>query len=169
MLAARWRRNVRRDKCPRCGAGRRPALSSTLRTEVAGTLTPTPLSSPTMRRYPQSGFSVRAQDRRSPRSFERRPSERPLWEGPVAGHELAMPAQQRVRSDRKARPSESRQRATQRRQKRTIAARQLRPSGLPAEDRELVAQHKDLQLVRTAWPPQQPDQREQVPHSDIRE
>src|SRR6266545_852621 len=57
MLAACARRNARQDEEPRSGAGRIPASSSTLRTEVAETAIPTPLSSPTIRRYPQCGFS----------------------------------------------------------------------------------------------------------------
>jgi hypothetical protein len=87
----------------------------------------------------------------------------------TAGDQLTVPAQQRVGPDRKPRPPGSRQRTAQRRQERTISARQLRPIGLPAEDCELVAQDENLQLIRTAWPPEQPDQREQVPHSEIRE
>jgi hypothetical protein len=56
-LAACARRKARHDECVRCGAGCRPASSSTFRTEVADTLMPTPFSSPAMRRYPQCEFS----------------------------------------------------------------------------------------------------------------
>jgi hypothetical protein len=52
VLAACWRRNARQVERARSGAGWRPAASSTLRTEVAETATPRPLSSPTIRRYP---------------------------------------------------------------------------------------------------------------------
>jgi hypothetical protein len=57
MLAACARRNARQDDGSRSGAGRRPAARSTFRTEVAETAIPTPFSSPTIRRYPQCGFS----------------------------------------------------------------------------------------------------------------
>src|SRR6266511_1907314 len=67
MLAACARKKARHDECVRCGAGWRPASSSTLRTEVAETAIPRPLSSPTIRLYPQCGFS-RARRRISSRS-----------------------------------------------------------------------------------------------------
>jgi hypothetical protein len=49
MLAACARKKARHDECVRCGAGWKPASSSTLRTDVAETETPSPLSSPTIR------------------------------------------------------------------------------------------------------------------------
>lgn len=58
MLAACARKKVRHEDRVRWGAGRSPASSNTLRTEVAETETPSPLSSPTIRRYPQCGFSL---------------------------------------------------------------------------------------------------------------
>jgi hypothetical protein len=48
-LDAYARKKARHDECVRCGAGWRPASSSTLRTEVAETAMPRPLSSPTIR------------------------------------------------------------------------------------------------------------------------
>ncbi len=58
MLPACARKKARHNECARCGAGRRPAPSSTLRTDVAETGMPSPLSSPTIRLYPQCGFSL---------------------------------------------------------------------------------------------------------------
>jgi hypothetical protein len=40
---------------------------------------------------------------------------------------------------------------------------------LPAHHREFMAQHQDLELLRATRPRQQPDEREQVPHDEIRE
>ena len=57
MVAACVRRIARHDEWLRSGAGCRPPSRSTFRTEVADTAMPKPLSSPTMRRYPQCGFS----------------------------------------------------------------------------------------------------------------
>ena len=57
MLPACARRNARHDECARCGAGCRPDSSSTFRTEVADTRMRRPFSSPTIRLYPQCGFS----------------------------------------------------------------------------------------------------------------
>ncbi len=58
MVAACWRRKARHDSRARSGAGGKPAPISTLRTVVGETLTPRPLSSSTIRRYPQCGFSL---------------------------------------------------------------------------------------------------------------
>src|SRR6266513_2545075 len=110
MLAACARKKARHDECVRCGAGWRPASSSTLRTEVAETAMPRPLISPTIRLYPQCGFS---------------------------------------------------------RARRTIRSCQLRPRAPPAEDRQLMAQNEDLQLLRATRPFQQPHQREQVPNDEV--
>ena len=42
-----------------------------------------------------------------------------------------------------------------------------RPWGLPTEDRQLMAEDENLQLLRATRPPQQPHQREQIPGSEI--
>jgi hypothetical protein len=75
MLAACARTKVRHDDRVRCGAGWSPASSSTLRTDVAETQTPSPLSSPTIRLYPQCGFSLASRriSSRSDRSSGGRP------------------------------------------------------------------------------------------------
>src|SRR6266545_2815717 len=75
MLAACARKKARHDECIRCGAGWFRASSSTLRTEVAETAIPRPLSSPTIRLYPQCGFSParRRMSSRSERSSGGRP------------------------------------------------------------------------------------------------
>jgi hypothetical protein len=61
VVAACWRRNTRHDRRTRSGAGGKLASISTLRTVVGETSTPRPLSSPTIRRYPQCGFSLARQ------------------------------------------------------------------------------------------------------------
>src|SRR6266542_2294591 len=75
MLAACARKKARHDECIRCGAGWFRASSSTSRTEVAETAIPRPLSSPTIRLYPQCGFSParRRMSSRSERSSGGRP------------------------------------------------------------------------------------------------
>jgi hypothetical protein len=106
-------------------------------------------------------------DQSSHRRLERRPSRPHVRIGPATGNQLAMPTQQRVRPHQEARPSRARQRAAQRRQERPISPRQPWPSRLPPQNSQLVAQHKNLQFLRAARPPQQPYQREQVPHDEI--
>src|SRR5205823_5584965 len=81
-----------------------------------------------------------ARERRSPR--------RPVRVGPPARDQLAVPTKQRLRLDREACPSRPGKRAAKRRQQRTIHSSQLRPRGLPAQDRQLMAQNEDLQLLR---------------------
>jgi hypothetical protein len=78
-------------------------------------------------------------------------------------------AHQRPGPDRKVRPGDSRQRAAQRCQQRPICSRRLRLPSLPTEHRECMARHHDLELLRAARPRQQPDEREHVPHGEIRE
>jgi hypothetical protein len=58
VVAACWRKKARHDSRARSGAGGKPASIRALRTVVGETRTPRPLSSPTIRRYPQCGFSL---------------------------------------------------------------------------------------------------------------
>lgn len=72
--------------------------------------------------------------------------------------------------DREARPARSRQRTAQHRQQRPVSRAEVRTTRLPTQDRQLVSQNQDLQLlVGATRPSQQPDEREQVPDSEIRE
>ena len=57
VTAACWRRNWRQLSRSRCGAGGRPAAARIARSEVAETAMPRPRNSPTIRWYPQVGFS----------------------------------------------------------------------------------------------------------------
>jgi hypothetical protein len=77
MLACA-RKKTRHDECARCGAGWRPSSSGTLRTDVVDTPIRRPLSSPTIRLYPQCGFSRprRRISSRSERSSGGRPGPR---------------------------------------------------------------------------------------------
>ena len=167
-LAACWRRNARHDGRARSGAGGRPAPISTLRTEVAETVTPRPLSSPTMRRYPPWRFS-RASRRirvRSDRSSGGRPGAL-VRICPASCDKLAMPAQQRLRLHRKARPRPPRQRAAQRGQERAVSSGDLWTAGLPTQDRQLVSEDQDLQFLRATRAGQQRHEREQIPDDEI--
>src|SRR5712691_9019861 len=109
-----------------------------------------------------------SQDQLAERALERRSPGPPARVGPAAGDQLPMPAQQRLRLDRKHCPGRPGQRATQRRQQRSIGLRQLRPRVPPAQDRQLVAENQDFQFLRATRPRQQPHQREQVPDDEIR-
>ena len=139
-----------------------------MRTEVAETVMPRPLSSPTIRLYPHCGFSSarRKISSRSERSSGGRPGFRCEYV-----HRRAIswrPAKQCVRLDWEDCPGRPGQGTAHRRQQRSISPGQLRPRGLPAEDRQLMAEDDDLQLLRATWASQQPHQREQVPDNEIR-
>src|SRR6266540_1078694 len=88
---------------------------------------------------------------------------------PPAGDQLAVPAKQCLRLEQEGRPGRPGKRAAQRRQQRAICSCQLRPRGLAAEDRQLMAEDEDLQLLGTTRTPQQPHQREQAPDNEIYE
>jgi hypothetical protein len=106
-------------------------------------------------------------DQLAQRALERWSPGRPVRVCPAARDKLAVPAKQCLRLDRKDGPGWPGQRTAQRRQKNTISPRQLRSGGLPAQDRQLVPEHEDLQLLRATRPPQQPYQREHVPDNEI--
>src|SRR5438046_2842885 len=79
MLAACDRKKARHDECVRCGAGLRSALSSTLRTDVAETATPRPVSSPTIRLYsPVRVLPCEPKDQLAQRLLKLRSSGRPV-------------------------------------------------------------------------------------------
>jgi hypothetical protein len=171
MLAACARRNVRHEECPRSGAGRRPASSSALRTDVAETLTHTetleladdPLISPARVLFGKTNNLL------AERALQRRPPEPPVRVCPSARDELAVPTEKGLRLDREDCPGRSGKRTAERRQQRAISPCQPRPRGLPAKDRQLVPKNEDLQLLRATRPTKQPHQREQIPHPEIHE
>jgi hypothetical protein len=88
--------------------------------------------------------------------------------GPAARHQPLVPAQQRPRTDRESRPGPTRQRPTQRSQEQPVRLSQLRPPPLPAQDRELVPQHQDLQLLRPRRPTTEHHQPEQTANDHVR-
>src|SRR6266480_1821126 len=106
-------------------------------------------------------------DQHAQRALERRPPGPSVRVAPAAGDQLPVPAKQRLRLEREGRPGNPGQRAAQHRQQRAIRSGRPRPWGLWAEDRQLVAEDENLQLLRATWPPQQPHQREQVPDNEI--
>src|SRR5439155_23483064 len=60
-------------------------------------------------------------------------------------------------------------RPTQRSQEQPVRLSQLRPPPVPAQDRELVPQHKDLQLLRSRRPATEQHQLEQTANDQVRE
>src|SRR6266545_2368532 len=93
-------------------------------------------------------------DQLTERALERRSPGPPLRVGPAARDQLAVPAKQRLRLEREGRPGGLGQRAARHRQERTICWCWPRPWGLPTEDRQLMAEDENLQLLRATRPPQ---------------
>jgi hypothetical protein len=67
--------------------------------------------------------------------------------GPVAGDQPAVPPQDRVRGHQKARPALTRKRSAQRREQRTIGGREPGSLDLTAQRFELMASHRDLDVL----------------------
>src|SRR2546428_10441839 len=86
-------------------------------------------------------------DQLAERALERRSPGPPVRVCPAAADQLPMPAKQRLRLEREARPRRLVERAAQRREQRAIRSCQLRPRALSAEDRQLMAEDEDLQLL----------------------
>ena len=92
-------------------------------------------------------LSCEAQDQLAERAIEPRSPGPPVRVCPAARDQLPVPAKQRLRLEREDCPGGPGYRAAQRRQQRSISPRQLRPRGLSAEDRQLVAEGEDLELL----------------------
>ena len=71
----------------------------------------------------------------------------PVWVGPRTGDQPPMPAQQRLGLDQEARPMSPGQDATDRGKQRPVGGLQPGTWSLAAQDRELVAQHQDLEVL----------------------
>jgi hypothetical protein len=131
---------------------------------------PRPLSSPTIRLYPQCGFSwpsrrisVRSDDSSGGRpgarcvDVQRRATSRRCQRNSVSGL-TGKPAQATRGSERLSAASNARSARV------SFGCRPCRRSVASS-----VAQHQDLELLRATRPRQQPHGREQVPHGEIRE
>jgi hypothetical protein len=140
--------NSRQDGPPRRPAGPSPASVRSLRTLVAETTTPSPMSSPAIRRHPHRGFS-RARRRTSSRTsrlIPGRPGRRPGYVQRRATSRRCHPSSvsgvtknQRHRSRGSSRLAGG--------EEHPVRGPQCRASRLPAQHRELMAEHHDLKLL----------------------
>jgi len=163
MLAPCARKKTRHDECARCGAGSKPASSSTLRTDVVDTAVPRPLSSPTIPSVPPVRVLPERDEGSAHGASGRAAVARDSAACKSSGARSARGASEAASPPRTRRPPrQSGQRAAQHRQKRTIRWCWPRPWRLPTEDRQLMAEDENLQLLRATRPPQQQDQREQI-------
>src|SRR6266700_6237757 len=91
-------------------------------------------------------LSGQPQDQHNHIAGERRAPASRLGLRPLAGDQPAVPAQDRIRGDKEARPARARERAAQHRQERTVGGLELRSLDLAAQHGELVAEHGDLDV-----------------------
>jgi hypothetical protein len=70
--------------------------------------------------------------------------------GPMSGDQLPMPPQERGWSDEERRPPRPGQEPGQRRKHHSVGRLQVRAVDLPAQHRDLVAQHEQLDVLRAA-------------------
>src|SRR5262249_23544483 len=89
-------------------------------------------------------------DQSARRRRKRRTTRRAAAPSAIAPQKRPVPAAQRPRADRKARPALERKQPTRRSKQRTVSDRVPRPPPPAPQDRQLVAQNHDLALTATA-------------------
>jgi hypothetical protein len=109
------------------------------------------------------------QDQLAQLRVERRPARAPVPACPAAGDDPPVPPQQRLRRDQERLPRATRHYAAEGRQQQSVALRQLWPPRLPAQDRQLVPQHEDLEFHRAVAAREQQHEREQPAGDDVDE
>ncbi len=99
---------------------------------------------------------------------DREPTRAPTSVRPPSPHKLAMPTQQRVRTneERSARPA---QHLTGRSKSYAVTLAQPRTSGLAAKNRELVSEHHDLELFELARAQPQRRHRKRTPEQQVQQ
>jgi hypothetical protein len=108
--------------------------------------------------HPPRVLAGKTNDQRTDLLRDRGPTRCPSGVRPAFPHKLAMPAKQRVRTNEERRPARSAKELARRSQEHTISLVQPRTSDLATKNRELVAQHHDLELLElTRAQPQRHD------------
>jgi hypothetical protein len=155
MLATCARRNSRQLGPERRGAGPRPARASKRRTvlgarrdgeaelaELAGDALIAPAR--VLAREPQHEFALLGVDRRPPWPYAR--------VCPPPSHELAVPAEQRLRRDEQTMAAPGREQPACRGEEGAVTRSQPWALDLPAQDLKLVAQHDQLDVLDLRGP-----------------
>jgi hypothetical protein len=112
-------------------------------------------------------LTSQSKDQAAQRKLKRRPPRRRVRIRPASGDELTMPTEQRLWLHGETRPRWPRKRAAQRCQQRAVSRGEVRTTRLPTQDRQLVSQNQDLQLLRATRPGQQRQKREEVTDGEI--
>jgi hypothetical protein len=117
---------------------------------------------------PASVLVRKAQNQLAGLRRHRRPT-RPLSGiRPPSANKLAMPAKQRLRANEEGRTARTAQQPAGRRQKHSVTPIQPRPSHLAAKNRELVAQHHDLEFLELARAETERRHRQRTPKEQLR-
>jgi hypothetical protein len=91
----------------------------------------------------------------------------PSGVGPTLRHQAPVPVQQGGRFHQKRRPPDAWQQSARSRQEESINRPKRGPPDLPAEHRQLVAEHDDLQLPELSGAKQKTDQLQDAAEQDI--
>jgi hypothetical protein len=110
---------------------------------------------------PTAVLAREPQDQLAHLTADWRPSGTAVRVGPAAGDQLPMPAQQRLRLNHERLPAASRQDPAQRREQQPVVRLESRLTDLPTEDRQLVPEHENLELLRPVTPSEEHDQLQQ--------
>jgi hypothetical protein len=111
----------------------------------------------------------RTKNKRLEATIERRPPRGSVWVSPAPLDQLAMPSQHRRRTHRQARPRTSRQRPGERGQNRSIDGSEPCSPRLPAQDRQLMPEQQDLEVLGAVRSAQQHDQLNQATKRQVDE
>jgi hypothetical protein len=85
----------------------------------------------------------------------------------VAGDQSTVPAQQRLWPHQEDVPRAARQRAAQRGEQQPVMQLEPRLADLPAQDRQFVPEHENLELLLAITAPEQHDQLQQATDEDV--
>ena len=110
-------------------------------------------------RESQDQFADLTADRRSPRARCR--------VGPAPRHELAMPADERVGRDEERTPALARQEPARGGQERPVGGPKRGPGDLAPQDRELVTENDDLELLELLGAAGERDELKQASQGDV--
>jgi hypothetical protein len=100
---------------------------------------------------------------------DRRPALAAVRVGTAARNEPAMPGQERLRPRRERGPRAARKHPAERRHQDPVLRVEGRPPDLAAEDRQLVAEHEDLELLRSIATAEEHDEVEQATDDDAQD
>jgi hypothetical protein len=107
------------------------------------------------------------QDQLAHLTADRRPTRGAMRIGPAPSDQPAMPGQERLRLHEEGVPGAARQNTAARRQEQAVVRPQPRPRDLTAKDRQLMAEHENLELLGSVSAADEHDQLEQPADNDV--